>query len=191
MTEENILNTFRESGALLSGHFQLTSGLHSDTYFQCALVLQYPKHAEKLCGMAKDFFGSHRIDAVVAPAVGGIVVGYEVARQLGARALFAERQEGEMTLRRGFQLTPGERVLVAEDVVTTGGSVKEVVQLAQHLGAEVQGVFAIVDRSGGRAHFGVPFRATVQMRPVVYEPAQCPLCQQGVPVHKPGSRGLA
>lgn len=190
LSHNEILDIFKKSGALLSGHFQLTSGLHSDAYFQCALVLQYPEYARRLCETGWQQYRGLEIDCVIAPAVGGIVVGYELARQLGARALFAEREEGVMQLRRGFSLEAGARVVVAEDVVTTGGSVKEVVRLAQARGAHVAGVFAIVDRSGGKADFGVPFTSTVQFSPKVYEPDACPLCRGGRAIEKPGSREL-
>lgn len=185
-----LLQLFRASGALLQGHFQLTSGLHSDQYFQCALVLQEPAHAERLCRLGAAAFAASAIATVVAPAVGGIVVGQEVARLLGARSIFAERKDGSMQLRRGFALRPGERVLVAEDVVTTGGSVREVIVLARQAGAEVCGVFAIVDRSGGAIDFGVRFVPAVTLQVRTYTPAACPLCRRGVPLEKPGSRGL-
>lgn len=191
MNEKEILSIFEKSGALLSGHFALTSGLHSDTYFQCALVLQFPAYAARLCAMGGDLYRHERVDVVMAPAVGGIVVGYELARVLGARAIFAERQHGKMQLRRGFALRPGETVVVAEDVVTTGGSVKEVVALAGEFGAAVRGVFAIVDRSAAGVDFGVPFNATLRLAPQTFEPAACPLCKQGVALQKPGSRDLA
>ena len=190
MTQEQILQIFEHTGALQKGHFGLTSGLHSDTYFQCALVLQHPRHAEQLCAIGKSRFAGQRVDAVIAPAVGGIIVTYELARQLGVRNLFAERQEGQMQLRRGFRIQPGERLLVTEDVVTTGGSVKEVIELVRELGGEVVGVFAIVDRSGGRVDFGVPFEPAVRLAVRTFDPEHCPMCRDGVPIDKPGSRGL-
>ncbi len=191
MLEKNeILRIFRETGALQQGHFGLTSGLHSDTYFQCALVLQYPQYAAQLCEAGKEHFAAEAVDCVVAPAVGGIVVGYELARQLNCRSLFAERQQGRMTLRRGFAIRPGERVVIAEDVVTTGGSVAEVIALAATSGAAVLGVFAVVDRSGGSVDFGVPFHAAVQLSAQTFAPGECPLCRDGVPMSKPGSREL-
>lgn len=190
MTDKRILDIFTETGALLTGHFKLTSGLHSNQYFQCALVLQYPKYAEELCGIAKAKFTKKEPTTVIAPAVGGIVVGQETARLLNCRSIFAERQDGEMILRRGFSIQPGDTVLVAEDVITTGGSVKEVIELVENSGGFVIGVFAIVDRSGGKAEFGVPFVSAMQMEVMVYQPEECPLCAQDLPMEKPGSRGL-
>ena len=190
MEREKALRIFRETGALLEGHFLLTSGLHSPAYFQCALVLQYPKYAELFCSEIASHFGDRDVDLVVAPAIGGIVVSQEVARLLGVRGIWAEREDGVMTLRRGFQIQPGERVLVVEDVVTTGGSVKEVVDLVRKLGGNVVGVGAIVDRSGGRAAFDAEFFATFSMDVVTYQPDDCPLCEQGLPLVKPGSRKI-
>jgi orotate phosphoribosyltransferase len=187
MTQQEILSIFKETGALLEGHFQLTSGLHSPLYFQCAKVLQFPRHMEALCGEVASRFRGDRIDGVVSPALGGIVVGQEVGRQLGVRTMFAERKDGALQLRRGFTITRGERVLVCEDVITTGGSVQEVINIVRKLGGEVAGVGAIVDRSGGRAAFP-NFVATIVIDAVTYKPDECPLCQQGVPIDKPGSR---
>lgn len=187
MTPEEILAIFKESNALLDGHFQLTSGLHSPNYFQCAKVLQYPSNAERLCGVIASWFREKQIDAVIAPALGGIVVGQEVARQLGARSMFTERKDGLMMLRRGFTITSGERILVCEDVVTTGGSVLEVIGIVRALGGTVCGVGAVVDRSGGTS--GIPdLVATIALNVVTYKPEACPLCAQGVPIDKPGSR---
>jgi orotate phosphoribosyltransferase len=189
MTDQEALKIFRETEALLEGHFQLTSGLHSPQYFQCAKVLQYPRHMEKLCGeIARHFMGA-ALDAVIAPALGGIVVGQEVGRQLGLRTMFAERKDGQMQLRRGFSLAPGERVLVCEDVVTTGGSVEEVLRIVRERGATGAGVGFIVDRSGGNVRFDTPDRfALLHMDVVTYPPEKCPLCAAGQPVMKPGSR---
>lgn len=187
MTREKILGIFRETGALLEGHFQLTSGLHSPHYFQCAKVLQYPSHTGELCADITAHFRNAKPDAVVSPALGGIVVGQEVGRQLGVRSMFTERKENSMQLRRGFVITPGEKVLVCEDVVTTGGSVKEVIDIVRRLGGEVTGVAAIVDRSGGQ--LSLPgFFAALTMDVVTHLPDKCPLCAKGVPVEKPGSR---
>ncbi len=195
MTQEEILAMFRESGALLEGHFRLTSGLHSNQYFQCAKVLQYPKFCETLCGAIASQFAGARIDAVMAPALGGIVVGQEVGRQLNVRTMFTERSEGIMQLRRGFAIGAGERVLVCEDVVTTGGSVSEVIDIVTKAGGIVAGVGFLVDRSGGAVRF--PVAAGGMQYPVMslnvtaYQPDRCPLCAQGLPVVKPGSRGNA
>ncbi|MFQ5628877.1 MAG: orotate phosphoribosyltransferase [bacterium] len=190
MSEKRIIEIFTESGALLTGHFKLTSGLHSNRYFQCAMVLQYPHFAEELCRIAKTQFAGKEPSAVIAPAVGGIVVGQETARQLNCRSIFAERQDGKMVLRRGFSVQPGDSILVAEDVVTTGGSVKEVIDLIEGLGASVIGIFAIVDRSGGQADFGAPFVSAMQMEVVAHQPDVCPLCAKGLPLTQPGSGGL-
>jgi len=189
-SSEEILQIFRQSGALLEGHFQLTSGLHSEQYFQCAKVLQYPQHAARLCEAARLHFDAQKIRAVIAPAVGGIIVAHEVARLLGARALFAERQDGRMSLRRGFHIDRGEKMLVCEDVMTTGGSVQEVIDLGRAAGGEIAGVFCIVDRSAGMASFGVPLVSTLQLAPETFPPEACPLCAAGGKAEKPGSRFL-
>ena len=195
MDKEHLLSVFRDSGALLEGHFVLTSGLHSPTYFQCAKVLQYPHYAELLCGEIARGFRASDIAVVLAPALGGIVVGQEVGRQLRVRTIFAERKDGTMQLRRGFGIEQGERVLVCEDVVTTGGSVKEVIGIVESLGGRVAGVGSIVDRSGGKVKFamdpGADQFALMQMDVVTYRPAECPLCKAGAPLVKPGSRGNA
>jgi orotate phosphoribosyltransferase len=190
LRKEEILKIFRDTGALLEGHFILTSGLHSASYFQCAKVFQYPWHAEKLSREIADHFRNEKISVVVSPAVGGIVFGQEVGRLLNCRAIFTERVEGKMALRRGFELSPGERVLVAEDVTTTGGSVKEVMETVRSAGAEVVAVTAVVDRSGGRAQFGVPYFSLIKMDVSNHDPKDCPLCEAGSQAVKPGSRGL-
>jgi len=195
MESSKALAIFKESGALLEGHFILTSGLHSSQYFQCAKVLQYPQHCELLCGEIAARFKDLRIDVVVAPALGGIVVGQEVGRQLQSRTVFAERKDGVMQLRRGFEIRSGENVLVCEDVVTTGGSVGEVVEIVKRAGGTVAGFGYIVDRSGGKAQLDLGPRGirhpVFTMEVVTYKPETCPLCAQGVPVTKPGSRGNA
>lgn len=182
------LKYFEESGALLSGHFLLTSGLHSDKYFQCALVLQYPEYAEKLCSAIAKNFKNTEIDTVVSPAIGGIVVGQEVGRLLNKKTIFTERVNGEMKLRRGFTVNKGEKFLVCEDVVTTGGSVFEVIDLISSAGGVVTGVGFIVDRSNGKADFGFPQFSCLQMRVNAYKEADCPLCHSGSKPVKPGSR---
>jgi orotate phosphoribosyltransferase len=187
---EEILQLFRDTGALLEGHFHLTSGLHSRQYFQCAKVLQYPQYAASLSEIARDKFGGQKISVVIAPAVGGIIVAHEVARLMSARALFAERQDGKMSLRRGFQINKNEKVLVCEDVVTTGGSVQEVIDVVREAGGDVVGVFCIVDRSAGKANFGVPLVSTLQLSPETFRPEACPLCATGSKAEKPGSRLL-
>jgi orotate phosphoribosyltransferase len=191
MTESEVLTLFRRSGALLEGHFRLTSGLHSPGYLQCALVLQHPRDAEAL-GAALGKRARHLgAQTVLSPALGGIVIGQEVGRALGVRAIFAERQEGALTLRRGFSLEPGERVLVVEDVVTTGGSTRETMDVARAAGAVVVGACSIVDRSGGHQQLDVPYHSLLPMEVKTYDPLACPLCQAGVPVVKPGSRVTA
>ena len=185
---DQILDVFRRVRALLEGHFRLTSGLHSSGYLQCALVLQYPREAEA-CGAAiASQVKALGADVVLSPALGGIVIGHEAARGLGVRALFAERQDGILTLRRGFSLNPGERVLVVEDVVTTGGSTRETIDVARAAGATVVGAASIIDRSGGTQALDVPFYALATVSLPTYQPDACPLCAAGRPVVKPGSR---
>jgi orotate phosphoribosyltransferase len=188
MTKDEVLSAFRRSGALLEGHFRLSSGLHSPGYLQCALVLQHPREAEALGAALGGIVRSLGAQAVLSPAMGGIVIGQEVGRALGVRAIFAERQDGALTLRRGFTLDPGEEVIVVEDVVTTGGSTRETMDVARAAGAIVVGACAIVDRSGGKQGLDVPFHALLPMDVKTYQPEACPLCQQGIPVVKPGSR---
>jgi orotate phosphoribosyltransferase len=185
---EDVLELLRHTGALLEGHFLLTSGLHSRRYIQCAKVLQYPQHAENLGKWIAARWHERPIDVVISPALGGIVLGQEVARALGVRGLFGEREQGRMTLRRGFELAPGERVLVVEDVVTTGGSVQEIIRLVQEHQATTVGVGVILDRSDGQAHFAVPFQSLATLSVPNYAADLCPLCQQGGEPIKPGSR---
>jgi len=185
---QDIILLFTATGALLTGHFQLTSGLHSRQYLQCALVLQDPRDAEKVGKLLAEKFSGVKIDVVVAPAIGGILVAHETARALGVRALFTEREGGVMTLRRGFGIAPGERVLVVEDVLTTGGSTRETMEAVSRVGGVVVGAGSLVDRSGGEVDLGVPRRALLTLYVPAYEPADCPLCRQGEPVVKPGSR---
>lgn len=191
MTQEEALQVYRDTGAVLQGHFKLTSGRHSDTYMQSAKVFVDPKSSEALCkGLAEKLAGIP-IDMVVSPAIGGIIMGYEVARQLGKPNVFAERDNGEMSLRRGFTIEAGANVIVCEDVVTTGGSVKEVISLVQSMGANVQAVASIVDRSNGKVDFGVKFVNLISIDVVSYSADECPLCKEGkLPVVKPGSRQI-
>ncbi len=188
MTESEILDIFRQHSALLEGHFILSSGLHSDRYIQCALVLQHPRVAEELCAQLAEKLRNLRPAAVAAPALGGVIVSHEVARALGVHALFTERQEGVMVLRRGFSLAPGEPTLVVEDVITTGGSTRETMAAVEQAGGKVVGVGALIDRSGGKADLGVPKAALVTLEVRNYAPAECPLCKSGIPAVKPGSR---
>jgi orotate phosphoribosyltransferase len=188
---EDFLPTFKERAAVLEGHFLLSSGLHSPRYVQCARVLMEPALATRLCaGLAASLREVLPAppSVVVAPALGGVLVAHEVARAFGVRGLFTERQDGGMVLRRGFALEPGERVVVVEDVITTGGSTRETMQVATAAGGHVVGAAAIVDRSGGRATFDVPFEALLNVDLPTYQPDACPLCAQGLPVVKPGSR---
>jgi orotate phosphoribosyltransferase len=188
MTEREILELYERTGALMRGHFKLTSGLHSDVYLQSALVLQYPAHAAELgAALAASFRGAD-VTTVLAPAIGGIPVAHEVARALGARALFTERENGVMRLRRGFTLARGERCLAVEDVITTGGSVREVVHVIEEHGGIVVGVGALVDRSGGTAEFPVKHTTLATIRAATYSPDDCPLCKTGSVAIKPGSR---
>lgn len=190
LEQQRVIEIFTASKAMLKGHFLLTSGKHSDQYFQCAQVLQYPHYCAELCQELARRFADYQVQTVVGPAMGGIVVGYEVARQLKVRSLFTERENGKMTLRRGFTIQPGERVLVAEDVITTGNSVREVMEVVEAQGGQVVGVAVLVDRSGGRANLGVPTEALLTTTVTTYHADQCPLCQQGIPAVKPGSRKI-
>jgi orotate phosphoribosyltransferase len=183
----NIEAAFVESGALLKGHFQLSSGLHSDRYLQCALVLADPRRAEEL-GRALAGTLAAKPDLVVSPAMGGLMIGHEVARALGVRHYFTERQDGTMVLRRGFALKPGEKVVVVEDVVTTGKSTKEVFAVIRAAGAQVAGALSVVDRSEGRADLGVPYASLWAVSVPAWTPAECPACRAGTPAVKPGSR---
>ena len=188
-----VLKMFRDTGAYLSGHFRLTSGLHSPEYLQCAVVLQHPAHAERLgCQLAsalRGAAGGETVGVVVSPAMGGLIIGHEVARALRTRFLFTERGgDGKMTMRRGFAVEPGEAAVVVEDVITTGGSTREVVALLKAAGARPVAAGSIVDRSGGKAEVGAPRVALATVEVVTYPPEDCPLCRQGLPVSKPGSR---
>ncbi|HLC26533.1 MAG TPA: orotate phosphoribosyltransferase [bacterium] len=186
----DLLELFKESGALLEGHFLLTSGLHSSHYLQCALFLQFPANAERVGRELAEMLAPFSPTAVVSPAVGGILVGHEVARALGLRAVFTERESGVMTLRRGFSLKKGEKVVVVEDVVTTGGSVADAAQAVERAGAEGMAYGAIIDRSGGQVTLNRPLRTLTTVNFSTFKPAECPLCRQGTPAVKPGSRGL-
>jgi orotate phosphoribosyltransferase len=184
------LETFRQAGAYLNGHFRLTSGLHSSEYLQSALVLQHPIFAERLGRSLAESMPKGQV--VASPALGGLIIGHEVARAMGARFIFTERDPaGKMVLRRGFSLDALETVVVVEDVVTTGGSTREVIELVQASGVRVLGVGSIIDRSGGKVDLGVPRVALATLNAVAWAPEECPLCKQGLPVVKPGSRAAA
>ncbi len=188
LSESEIKEIFVKSGALLEGHFRLTSGRHSNRYIQCARVLMEPKYTEALCSHLAESFREEKVDLVIGPAMGGIVISYEMARQLGVPSLVTERVEGKMTLRRNFAIEPGQRVLVVEDVVTTGGSVLEVVDIVREAGGEVAGIALLVDRTGGKIDLGARLEACLSMNVESWEADACPLCKDGVPVVKPGSR---
>jgi orotate phosphoribosyltransferase len=187
-SSESLLSIFQQTGALLEGHFLLTSGLHSPRYLQCALVLQHPNHAEWIGREIAKQFQQQQVSAVVAPAIGGILVAHETARALGVKALFTERDNGVMTLRRGFKLDEGEPILVVEDVVTTGGSTRETIEAVERAGGRVIGAGSVIDRSGGNVDVGVPRVALLTLEVPTYQPDSCPLCQQGTTAVKPGSR---
>lgn len=188
MTEQQVLEVFQQSGALLEGHFLLSSGLHSNRYVQCALVLQHPEIATKLGAELAGRFAGIPVDLVVGPALGGVLVAQEVGRALGVRALFTERDQGKMTLRRGFAIKPGVRALVVEDVVTTGGSTREVMAVVEEAGAKVVGIGSLIDRHAGSLEFEAPFHALLRLEIATYHPESCLLCQSGSSPVKPGSR---
>ena len=189
ISRERVLEILKEAGVLLEGHFLLTSGRHSNNYLQCAKIFQNTKYSEELCAALAEQFRDDRVDIVIGPAMGAVQMAYEVSRQLGCRNFFTERVDGKMELRRGFVIQPGERVLLVEDVITTGGSVKEVLELVKGMGAEVVGIGSIVNRSGGKAEFPVPYRAVIEVDVQSWSPEECPLCKAGAPApYKPGSR---
>ena len=187
-TQEQVLEIFARTGVLLEGHFRLTSGLHAAKYLQCAQLLQDPHEAGPLCEQLASYFKDAGATVVAGPATGGIILAYEVAKALGVKNIFGERENGVMTFRRGFKLEPTDKVLVLEDVVTTGGSVKELIACVKEAGAEVVGVASLVNRSGGRVDFGVPFKSLVNLDITTYQPEECPMCKEGSVAYKPGSR---
>ncbi len=188
MQAEEVIEIFRRTGALLEGHFILSSSLHSAVYLQCAIALQAPAEAARFGGAIAENFSGQGIDTVASPAIGGVVIGYEVARQLGARFIWTEREAGRMTLRRGFSVREGERVLVVEDVVTTGGSTRETIAALRDAGAEVIAAASIIDRSGGKAEVGVPLFSLAALTVPAVDPSNCESCKRGEPAVKPGSR---
>ena len=192
MREEEVLEIFEKTGALLEGHFLLSSGLHSSQYFQCAKVLQYPQYAEELAEDIAGHFSGVDVDFVIAPALGGLIIGHEVARAMKTRFIFTERagEEDVMTLRRGFDIEVGEKALIVEDVLTTGRSLREVLKLLQGESVKVVGIGFIVDRSGGQVKFGVEKYAVLEMPVVTHTPEECPLCAKNIPIERPGSRKM-
>ena len=191
MEQEEVLRLFEETGALLNGHFELRSGLHSDRFFQCAHLLEQPRTAARLCAALVEKIKARvqglEADSVIAPAMGGITIGHEVARSLDKRFIFVEKEGGRLALRR-FEIRPGERFVVAEDVVTRGGRVQETIDIVRAHGGEVVAIGILVDRSGGKASFGVPLISLLEIEPVTYDPADCPLCREGVELVHPGSK---
>lgn len=193
LTQEQVRQLLVETEAVLEGHFLLTSGLHSPLYVEKFNVLQHPEYTEKLCKELAERFKNKGVQTVMGPMTGGILLAHEVGKALGTRAIFTEREKGKMTLRRGFRIKPGERVLIVEDIVTTGGSVQEVVDVVKAAGGEIVGVGLLVDRSGGKAEFGVPkedVQALLNLEVPTYEPETCPLCKEGVPMTERGSHHL-
>lgn len=191
MTKEEIIAMLKEANVLLEGHFLLTSGRHSDKYMQCAKIFQDAKYSVPLCAELVEQYKDDNVEVVIGPAIGAIQMSYEVGKQLGVRNIFAERDaDGKMTLRRGFTIEKGQRVLIVEDVVTTGGSVREVIDLVNECGGDIVGVGSIVDRTGGKIDFGVPYRSAFAMDITSYEADQCPICKTGAPLVKPGSRAV-
>jgi len=191
LNAEQVIDQFRKTGALLEGHFQLSSGLHSTVYLQCALVLQFPENAEAFGKAIAEKFQGQGIQLVASPAIGGIVIGHEVARALGARFVWTEREAGQMMLRRGFTVAPGEKTLVVEDVITTGGSTRDTIEALTRAGANVIAAASIIDRSAGSADVGVPLTALASLKVLSVEAAVCDACKLGEPVVKPGSRKAA
>lgn len=189
MKEKELLELMAELDALQKGHFLLSSGLHSDTYFQCARILQFPELARELGARLAQHFDTYRVDLVVSPALGGILIGHEVARALGRRFIFTERAEGEMTIRRGFEIAKGEKVLIVEDVVTRGTSVQEVVAVVEAAGGAVIGLASLVDRTDESVELPVSLFSLSRVEVATYPPDGCPLCAEGSPPVKPGSRG--
>ncbi len=184
-----MIDVLIQTESLLKGHFELSSGLHSNQYFQCAKLLQYPEHAEKAGKQIAEMFDKDNTDIVVAPALGGLIIGYEVARALGKKSIFTERKDGIMTLRRGFEINRGDRVVIIEDVITTAKSTMETINVIKALGGEIAGVGCIVDRSQGQT--AIKIKSLLQIEPEIYTPDECPMCKAGIPIDKPGSRTAA
>lgn len=192
VNKEEVMKRFEQAGAIQKGHFKLTSGVHSDTYIQCAQVMQYPEFMHSLCSELGKKFRGDDIDVIVGPAVGAIIMSHVMARVLGpwVRAIFTERENGKMILRRSFEIKKGEKVLVVEDVITTGSSAKEVIEIVKQRGGNTVGLAVLIDRSKGKLDFGVKMRSLLTLEIKIYQPENCPLCQKGIPVMEPGSRNL-
>lgn len=189
ITQERVLEVLKEAGVLLEGHFRLTSGRHSNKYLQCAKIFRNTKYSEELCAALAEQYADCGVEVVIGPAMGAVQMAYEVSRALHCENYFTEREDGKMTLRRGFQVHPGQKVLIVEDVVTTGGSVREVIDLVKAAGGDIVGVGSIVDRTGGKIDFGVPFKAVISLEVESWESQDCPLCKEGkLELVKPGSR---
>lgn len=189
---EEVMKKFEQAGAIQKGHFKLTSGVHSDTYIQCAQIMQHPEFMHNLCSELGKKFRGDDIDVIVGPAIGGIIMAHVMARVLGpwVRAIFTERENGKMTLRRSFEINQGEKVLVVEDVTTTGSSVREVIDIVKSRQGKVVGVGVLIDRSGGKVDFGIKTEKLLTVDIKTYLPEECPLCKKGIPAVKPGSRDL-
>ncbi len=188
LTKERVLEILTEAGVLMEGHFLLTSGRHSNKYLQCAKIFQYTKYSEELCKDLAEKFQNDGIEVVIGPAIGAIQMAYEVSRHFGVKNIFAERENGAMTLRRGFTIKEGQKVLIVEDVVTTGGSVKEVIEIVKKHGGDIAGVGVIVDRTAGKANFGTKFKSVISVDVESFDPENCPMCEQEIAIVKPGSR---
>lgn len=188
MNQEEVVQICLDAGALLEGHFKLRSGLHSNRFFQAALLLQWPDRAETVCKALAEKFKGEKIECVISPAVGGLIVGQEMGRALGVRAIFADKENDDLILKRGFKIKPGEKVLVAEDVITRGGRVQQTIDLVRSLGGEVAGIAVIVDRSGGNAKFDVEHKSLLKLELETWDPDACPLCAEGKPIERPGSK---
>ncbi len=186
---DNVIKLLKDANVLLEGHFLLTSGRHSNKYLQCSKIFQDPRLSEDFCSRLAGIFKDSNIDAVIGPAIGAIIISYETGRQLGVKNIFAERDaDGNMCLRRGFEIKKGERFLVVEDVITTGGSVREVIDVVKDAGGVVAGIGSIVDRTGGKINFGLPYKSVISLEVASYTQNECPLCKSGIPIEKPGSR---
>jgi len=188
--QKEVFEIFEKAGALLKGHFLLSSGLHSDTYFEKFQVLQYPQYVELLCRKMASLFGDQQVELVVGPTVGGVIIAFEVARHLKVRSIYAEPGDEGRTFKRGFNITKGERVLIVDDILTTGGSVREVIRLVEEHQGSIQGIGLLLDRSGGKVDFGYPLKVLATTEVTNHRPEECPMCKRGEPLVKPGSRKI-